>query len=585
LSPYKPARLTVETLESRVLLSAGNVDTSFGRGGYTVVQGLDAFTDMAVQSTGKVLVLGETNPRTAGAQSHLLRLNNDGTPDAAFHDPAPGFLIDRLFEQSDDKFYLFGRTGTANQTVARLARYNADGTVDLTFHGGTPVTTMVPQFGTVVSRQSDGKIVLAYVKDQSAGANYALTRLNADGTLDTAFGVNGEAVAAGGVGTPGSLPPRAILFDGEGNIAVIGSLEATSGGDDAPYGVVFGPSGGATAGGGIALPFLSESRFGGPSVYTGGVVRPDETPVVTIAGEDPDPGTYAYVFTGNHALLLDPDPFVTGPTSEGVARAGNAINTGNNTVSIGGIEGREISVTRIAASGEPDATYGFAGVSTPLRVAPRGQVIGTVTIAQAPGGAIVAAGTYYPDFVTDSGSVFIARFTGGAPGSAAGARGPAAALDPIPEFALAGAVNRRTLTFDVKYTAAGGLNPATLDSSDIRVVGPNGFSRLAQFVGLDTFPGADGQYAIYAVRGPGGHWNANDAGDYHIILRSRQVRDAVGHAAPAVEVGEFIFPPAAARASITRSIAPASPAAISAVSTRTTNDADDQGNRLKDWLA
>jgi uncharacterized delta-60 repeat protein len=566
----------VEPLESRVFLTAGNVDASFGRRGYTVVQGLDAFTDMAVQSTGKVLVLGQTNPRTAGAQSHLLRLNSDGTPDAAFHDPAPGFLVDRLFEQSDDKFYLFGRTGTATQTQAHLARYNADGTVDTSFHGGTPVATTIPEFGTVVSRQGNGKIVLAYLKEQSTGSNYAVTRLNADGSLDTSFGVNGEAVAAGGVGSPGSLPPRAILFDGEGNIAVIGSLEATVGGDDTPYGVVFGPSGGATAGGGIALPFLSESRFGGPSVYTGGIVRPDETPVVTIAGEDPDPGTYAYVFTGNHALLLDPDPFVSGPTTEGVARAGNAINTGNNTVSIGGIEGREISVTRLAASGEPDASYGFAGVSTPLRVAPRGQVIGAVSITQAPGGAIVAGGTYYPSFVTDSGSVFIARFTGGAPGSAAGARGPAATLDPIPDFALSGALGRRSLTFDVKYTAAGGLNPATLDSSDIRVTGPNGFSRLAQFVGLDTFPGADGQYAIYAVRGPGGHWNANDGGDYHILLRSRQVRDAAGHAAPAVEVGQFLFPPVIARPSIARSIIPSS--------TPKLNDRSDR-DRLEDWLA
>jgi hypothetical protein len=218
-------------------------------------------------------------------------------------------------------------------------------------------------------------------------------------------------------------------------------------------------------------------------------------------------------------------------------------------------------------------------------VAPRGQSIGTVTITQAPGGAIVAAGTYYPNFVTDSGSVFMARFTGGAPGSAAGDRGPAATLDPIPDFALSGALNRRSLTFDVKYTAAGGLNPATLDSRDVRITGPNGFSRLAQFVRLDTFPGADGQYAIYAVRGPGGHWNANDAGEYHVILRSRQVRDAAGHAAPAVVAGTFTFPPPIATASVSRSVAPPLPAPVSPASTRKTNDADDAGNRLQDWLA
>jgi len=564
VSPHTPRQsVNVEPLEPRTLLSAGDVDTSFGRRGYTVVAGLDAFTDLAVQSTGKTLVLGLTDPDSPPlVESHVRRLTADGAPDATFHDPAPGFQASNLFLQPDDKFYLFGRTATAGQTTAHLARFNADGTVDATFHGGVPVTTTIPDSGNVVARQPDGKIVLAYLKDQATvnqpAYNYAVTRLNADGTRDTSFGNHGEAVAAGSVGTPGAMAPMAILFDPHGNIAVVGAVLADSGAMDAPYGVLFGPTGGATANNGIALPFLSESRFGGGSTYVSGVVRPDETPVVTIAGEDADPASYAYLFTGNHALMLDPDPFVTGPTDTGVARAGNVINTGNNTVAVGGIEGREISVTRVAADGEPDPTYGFAGVSAPLRVAPRGQVIGAVTIAQAPGGAIVAAGTYYPDFVTDSGTVYLARFAGGAPGAAAGTRGPAATLDPIPDFALSAAMGKRHLTFDVKFTAAGGINPATLDSTDVRVTGPNGYSRLAEFVGLDTFPGADGQYATYTVRGPGGHWNANDAGDYHVILRSRQVRDIAGHAAPAVEAGQFTF-----AASLTRSI-PTSPAAAPA---------------------
>lgn len=537
-----PRTVTLEPLEPRHLLSAGDVDTSFGRGGSTTVAGLAYFSDLAVQSTGKIVLLGyDGDPASPSSVAHLVRLNVDGSPDGSFHSQAPGFIALHVFLQSDNKVLVFG-VNTTNGPVANLIRYNADGSVDNSFHNGAAVQTPLPNYADQVFRQPDGKILLANQRDVPSNEpgehfNYEVTRLNADGTLDTAFGNHGEAVAAGAVGSPGALPPSAILLDKDGNIAVIGGVISSSGSVDSPYFVVFGPDGRATKNGGINVPFLSEARFGGGVVDNAGVVRPDDTPVITMSSSD-DPSQPVYVATGtNHFLLLDPDPAATG-----VARQGNVINVGSNAVAVAGIEGREISVTRIAADGNPDPNYGFAGISAPLRIAPRGGTVGTVNITQAPGGAVVAAGTIYPTGSFKRPEIYVARFAGGTPTAVANRRGPAAALDPVPDFVTNFALGKRRLSFDVKYTASGGLDPATLDNHDVRVVGPHGFSALASFVGLANFQGANGQYAIYSVRGPGGHWNTADAGDYHVTLRSRQVRDTAGHPAPAGDVGHFTIP-------------------------------------------
>jgi uncharacterized delta-60 repeat protein len=548
----------VEALEPRQLLSAGDIDTSFGRRGSTLVPGLASLTDVAVQSSGKILLLGaDGDPVFPSSQYHLLRLNLDGSLDAAFHAQIAPFNAQRMFLESDGKILLFGvDIPDVGGPFVELIRYNADGSVDPTFHGGVPTKAILPNYGNTVARQSDGKIVIAYLTPvatptQGDAFNYAATRLNADGTLDRTFGTNGEALAAGSVGTPGAMGPDDVLIDNDGNIAVIGFT--SDNGLDSPYYTAFGPDGNATRNGGIALAFLSESRQGGNSYYNRGVIRPDDTPVVTLSSSNELP-VPAYVAVGNHFVLLDPDPLVPGNV-----RSGNVINAGNNTVVIGGIEGREIAVTRLATDGNPDPAYGFAGASAALRIAPRRSIVGSVLVAQATGGAYVAAGTLYTAGTGEDGQVYVARFAGGAPASAATARGPAAVLDAIPDETLTlGGVRR--FSFDVKYTGIGGINPRTLDNFDLRVVGDNGFSRLAQFVGLDNFPGSNGQYAIYSIRGPGGHWNANQAGVYHVILRSRQVRDAAGRPAPAGEIGSFTYRGVPVRlGAITRAVAPSNP--------------------------
>ena len=77
-----------------------------------------------------------------------------------------------------------------------LARYNSDGSLDSTFGSGGKVTTSIGilSLASDVIIQPDGKIIAGghgTSGDGNVGIDLALARYNADGSLDTAFGVGG----------------------------------------------------------------------------------------------------------------------------------------------------------------------------------------------------------------------------------------------------------------------------------------------------------------------------------------------------------------------------------------------------------
>jgi hypothetical protein len=94
-------------------------------------------------------------------------------------------------------------------------------------------------------------------------------------------------------------------------------------------------------------------------------------------------------------------------------------------------------------------------------------------------------------------------------------------------------------TFVVTYH---GLTALDLDGGlgehdALRVVGPNGYSQLAEFVGVT--PSFDGrsQIATYRVPAPGGGWNAADNGAYSIEILPGQISDSLGRDLPAAPIG------------------------------------------------
>jgi hypothetical protein len=95
-------------------------------------------------------------------------------------------------------------------------------------------------------------------------------------------------------------------------------------------------------------------------------------------------------------------------------------------------------------------------------------------------------------------------------------------------------------TFSVGYNDNVGVNIASLDSNDIRVTGPNGFSQLATLVSIDSSTNGSPRTATYKINAPLTAWNATNNGLYTVALQSGQVSDTSGNFGNAGTVGNFL---------------------------------------------
>jgi uncharacterized delta-60 repeat protein len=169
-----------------------------------VADGFDPNVDgvvnaLAVQPNGQILFgglftrvwpAGTVNP---SSRNNLARINADGSVDTAFNPNVNG-QVSALMRQPDGKIVIAGKfTSVAGVTRNRIARLNADGTLDAAFNpnaGGG----LTPQVN-VVTLQSDGKILIGggFTTIGTTTRN-RIARLNADGSLDTAFDPNANSM-------------------------------------------------------------------------------------------------------------------------------------------------------------------------------------------------------------------------------------------------------------------------------------------------------------------------------------------------------------------------------------------------------
>jgi uncharacterized delta-60 repeat protein len=155
--PRRRARLDLEMLEQRNLMSAGAFDPTFGNGGRTTIDFQNILgpsakaSAVAVQNDGKVVIAG-TVASSSGVESFgVVRLNADGTPDQTFGQQGRTvFDFNNLFSSSNDEASAVaidaqGRivvAGTAFDTRSidhqpayfAVARLNANGNLDSTFN-------------------------------------------------------------------------------------------------------------------------------------------------------------------------------------------------------------------------------------------------------------------------------------------------------------------------------------------------------------------------------------------------------------------------------------------------------------------
>jgi uncharacterized delta-60 repeat protein len=323
---------------------------------------------LAIQTNGKAVLAGDSD--AGGTRDFALtRYNLDGSLDTTFgnggkvltdfggFDDAFGVAVQRNHKLVTVGFTDPGGSGGADFAVAR---YNADGSLDPSFGAGGKVTT---DFGGVdsadaVAIQTDGRIVVAGTGGH--GFHFAVARYNRDGKLDASFGAGGMVTTtfatvdfgnAVDLQRDGKIVVAGRAFGPVGDVFAVARYER-----DGTLDATFG------AGGRVTTPF---GPFSGASAIE---IQPDRRILVaghafSIARSDFDFGLVRYRSDGS----LDQTFGVGGKVetdvgfNEGVN--GVALQRGGEIVA-GGTDGRshDLVVARYDSNGSLDPTFGTGGV-------------------------------------------------------------------------------------------------------------------------------------------------------------------------------------------------------------------------------
>ncbi len=213
--------------------TAGTLDPGFGAAGKTTtsIGPFNAYAHaVAVQADGKVLVAGESLTGNAVLEDFALaRYHTNGTLDASFG--TNGLVVTDLQQatdvikaiavQPDGKILVAGYSDNTFNYDFAVARYNANGTLDPSFgtNGIVVKNFGSTDFGLAMALLPSGKILVAGRAYNGINSDFALIQLNANGTFDNSFGVNG-AVTSDLFGETES--GNAIAVQSNGKIVVVG---------------------------------------------------------------------------------------------------------------------------------------------------------------------------------------------------------------------------------------------------------------------------------------------------------------------------------------------------------------------------
>ncbi|HPU90412.1 MAG TPA: InlB B-repeat-containing protein, partial [Spirochaetota bacterium] len=182
----------------------GSLDTTFNQG-----SGCTGYVKaLAIQSDGKILIGGSFSSYNGTSREKIVRVNADGSIDTTF-DPGSGaqdWPVNSIAIQSDGKIMIAGQFSYFNGTVReRMARLNANGSLDMSFTPGFNANNTANS----VAIQGDGKILVGGWFSNYNGSWSHSGRLNADGSIDTAFATNA------GYGTSGNVYSIVLQADGK----------------------------------------------------------------------------------------------------------------------------------------------------------------------------------------------------------------------------------------------------------------------------------------------------------------------------------------------------------------------------------
>jgi uncharacterized delta-60 repeat protein len=188
----------------------GTIDTGFGQNGDGATGAGQAGYAIKGLADGSIII-GGTYSSNGGnvAVMCVSKLNANGSIATSFGSGGRAIAdfygrgsLGRAFSVEVDPYgnivaggFARGKNDTYNKFAA--ARFTAGGQLDPTFNGTGMVTysfTNLGQTGNSILAQADGKLILTGFTQLSTAdtSDYALVRLNFDGTVDTAFGNTGR---------------------------------------------------------------------------------------------------------------------------------------------------------------------------------------------------------------------------------------------------------------------------------------------------------------------------------------------------------------------------------------------------------
>jgi len=212
------------------------LDPGFGSGGIKLVDfngNDDRARAVLLQPDGKILVAGSARAANGVVTTFALaRLNPDGSLDETFGQggrvTTPVGSISAaamaMALQPDGRIVLAGTAFIGSNFHIAAARYHVDGSLDTDFAGGV-VSVPLGQTsgGQAVAIQQDGAIVIAGTTSDSQ-FDFAVVRLNPDGSLDSRFDADGKVVIDFGGGHDAA---NAVAIRADGRIVIAGHATGT----------------------------------------------------------------------------------------------------------------------------------------------------------------------------------------------------------------------------------------------------------------------------------------------------------------------------------------------------------------------
>ena len=217
----------------------GSLDTSFGNAGkFTHDFGDHDYCEgLALGYDGTIVMVGYTDAAVQGTNDFaILRLTANGKPDPAFNGTGMQTVAFPASAMAQSVAIQFGKIVVAGSYQAfpsynefALVRLNTDGSLDTSFGGGTlKPGRAIYSFGNddtgqAVAIQSDGKIIVAGTSENpgAAGGDFAVARFNEGGAIDTTFGSGGGATYSSG----GTDTAYGVAIAGDGDIYVAGTTD------------------------------------------------------------------------------------------------------------------------------------------------------------------------------------------------------------------------------------------------------------------------------------------------------------------------------------------------------------------------